>query len=122
MSYADYGFYTSEYFGNVIPDSNSFARAAARATAYIDAITFGRVTSPADERVKKAECAVADLFYRRELSDAATQNGAITGQSAGSYSVNYAAQTDAQSAFSRGLRSAAELYLCNTDLLYRGGM
>lgn len=65
MAYADFTFYTTSYFGNVVPESD-FPRLAERAGDWIDVITFGRLTDGlpmsvnAQEKIKKAVCALTD--------------------------------------------------------------
>lgn len=111
MAYADYDFYSKSFFGNVVPESD-FIRLAERASDFLDTLTFDRLTDglPTPEkyqkRIKKAVCAVAEIYYQLDLAqkqalasasgapattDAnGTTTGIITSRSAGSESISYA--------------------------------
>ncbi len=111
MAYADYEFYTKSFFGNVVPESD-FIRLAERASDFLDTLTFDRLTDglPTPEkyqkRIKKAVCAVAEIYYQLDLAQkqalasasgasAATDangitTGIITSKSSGSESISYA--------------------------------
>lgn len=95
--------------GGEVPESE-FPALSRQASAYIDAITSGKIQT-ATEEVKNACCAVCDELYR-----AKQDGGIIQSESKGEWSVTYA---DRQSAEAR-LRNAARVYLANTGLLYRG--
>lgn len=108
MTYADYDFYSKSFFGNVVPESD-FMRLAERASDFLDTLTFDRLTGglPTSEkyqkRIKKAVCAVAEIYYQLDLAqkqalaaasaatDAnGTTTGIITSKSSGSESISYA--------------------------------
>ena len=111
MAYADYEFYTKSFFGNVVPESD-FLRLAERASDFLDTLTFDRLTGglPTPEkyqkRIKKAVCAVAEIYYQLDLAQKqalaaasgasavtdvnGTTTGIITSKSAGSESISYA--------------------------------
>ena len=105
MAYADYDFYTKSFFGNVVPESD-FIRLAERASDFLDTLTFDRLTDglPTPEkyqkRIKKAVCAVAEIYYQLDLAQKqalaaasganGTTTGIITSRSSGSESISYA--------------------------------
>lgn len=111
MAYVDYDFYTTSYFGSVVPQSD-FPRVAERASDFVDTMTFDRLVGglPSDERsqkrIKKAVCALVDKIYELDLAEknsvaAADGNtttvgnngsttGIITSVSSGSESISYA--------------------------------
>lgn len=112
MAYADYDFYTTSYFGNVVPETD-FPRLAERASEFVDTMTFDRLVYglPANERsqkrIKKAVCSLAEILYQIELAeknaaDAAASGtsttigsggsttGIVTSVSSGSESISYA--------------------------------
>lgn len=112
MAYADFTFYTTSYFGNVVPESD-FPRLAERASDWIDVITFDRLTDGlpvsvnAQAKIKKAVCALTDVFYQMELAQkkalsvssscsaasegsVETSSGIILSKSSGSESISYA--------------------------------
>lgn len=64
--YADFPYYQDFYCGTSITDAAAFRTAAARASDYIDNVTFGRlagsVPEPFAEPVKKCACALAEVF------------------------------------------------------------
>ena len=111
MAYTDYEFYTTSYFGSVVPEAD-FPRLAERASDFIDLITHGRLVNglPANEyfqkRIKKAVCSLAELMYQIELAEKNAINqasanvtdtnvghkstGIVTSVSSGSESISYA--------------------------------
>lgn len=111
MAYADYEFYTTSYFGSVVPETD-FPRLAERASDFVDTITFDRLVNglPENERsqkrIKKAVCSLAELMYQIELAEnnainQASSNvtdtnvgnistGIVTSVSSGSESISYA--------------------------------
>lgn len=86
MAYADYEFYTTSYFGSVVPETD-FPRLAERASDFVDAMTFDRLVDglPTNERsqkrVKKAVCSLAELMYQIELAEKNAINAAVSGTS-----------------------------------------
>lgn len=111
MAYADYDFYTTSYFGNVVPETD-FPRLAERASDFVDTMTFDRLVDglPTNERsqkrIKKAVCSLAELMYQIELAEKNAINqasanltdtnvgnistGIVTSVSSGSESISYA--------------------------------
>ena len=111
MAYADYEFYTTSYFGSVVPETE-FPRLAERASDFVDTMTFDRLVDglPENERsqkrIKKAVCSLAGLMYQIELAEknaisqasAGTTDtnvghkstGIVTSVSSGSESISYA--------------------------------
>lgn len=86
MAYADYEFYTTSYFGSVVPETD-FTRLAERASDFVDTMTFDRLVDglPTNERsqnrIKKAVCSLAELMYQIELSENNATNAAVSGTS-----------------------------------------
>jgi hypothetical protein len=111
MAYADYEFYTTSYFGSVVPEAY-FPRLAERASDFVDTMTFDRLVDglPANERsqkrIKKAVCSLTELMYQIELAEKNAINqvsanvtdinvggkstGIVTSVSSGSESISYA--------------------------------
>ena len=112
MAYADYEFYKTSFFGNVVPESD-FKRFSERASDFIDQLTFDRLADglPWDERqqkrIKKAVCAAADILYQIDIAErnaaaaaasgtattlpgGGTTTGIVTSVSSGSESRSYA--------------------------------
>ena len=111
MAYADYDFYTTSYFGNVVPETD-FPRLAERASDFMDTMTFDRLVDglPENERsqkrIKKAVCSLTELMYQIELAEknaisqasanvtdtnvGNTSTGVVTSVSSGSESISYA--------------------------------
>lgn len=112
MAYADYTYYSTEFLGNKVPETD-FPRAAARASEYLDSITAGIITKLQEipEEVKKATCAIAEKEYSKE------QGQEVVSESVGSYSVTY---KDAQTPYEKELYNIAKRYLGHTGLMYRG--
>lgn len=86
MAYADYEFYTTSYFGSVVPEAD-FPRLAERASDFIDTMTFDRLVDglPSNERsqkrIKKAVCSLTELMYQIELAEKNATNAAASGTS-----------------------------------------
>lgn len=86
MAYADYEFYTTSYFGSVVPEAD-FPRLAERASDFVDLMTFDRLVDglPKNERsqkrIKKAVCSLAELMYQIELAEKNATNAAASGTS-----------------------------------------
>ena len=86
MAYADYEFYTTSYFGSVVPEAD-FSRLAERASEFVDTMTFDRLVNklPTNERsqkrIKKAVCSLAELMYQIELAEKNAANAAASGTS-----------------------------------------
>lgn len=86
MAYADYDFYTTSYFGSVVPETD-FSRLAERASDFVDTMTFDRLVDglPENERsqkrIKKAVCSLAELMYQIELAEKNATNAAASGAS-----------------------------------------
>lgn len=86
MAYADYEFYTTSYFGSVVPETD-FPRLAERASDFVDTMTFDRLVDglPTNERsqkhVKKVVCSLAELMYQIELAEKNAINAAVNGAS-----------------------------------------
>ena len=139
--YADYAFYTEDYFGTAI-DEADFPRLASRASDFLDYYTRGKAAQATAEAVMealaKACCAVADAIQADERAKAIAAraaeaalsgSGEIKSESVGSYSVTYATTADyARSGAAAAVKDAraayaaiAQEYLANTGLLYRGG-
>lgn len=111
MAYADYEFYTTSYFGSVVPETE-FPRLAERASGFVDTMTFDRLVDglPTNERsqkrIKKTVCSLAELMYQIELAEKNAINqasanvtdinvgnistGIVTSVSSGSESISYA--------------------------------
>ena len=95
MAYADYEFYTTSYFGSVVPEAD-FPRLAERASDFVDTMTFDRLVDGlptnerAQKRIKKAVCSLAELMYQLELAEKnatsyATMNGSSVSTRPGEY-------------------------------------
>lgn len=136
MAYADFPYYQDFYLGSLIRDPTGFGQAAARASEYLDMVTFGRLLDKIPEelaaRVKKCCCALADAIYTYQAYGAgSTSSGGTrlkTSETSGAYSVSYASPTESISALLSGdtsglqdyLKSICMRYLGTTGLLYRG--
>lgn len=113
MIEADYTFYANTYKGTL--SEADFNRLLPRASAEIDALTFGRcnatLSAGAQNRVKLAMCAVID-----ELN--ATSGGVVASASNDGYSETYAVQRTA----TQRIKDTAAAYLATTGLMFCGGL
>ena len=129
--YADFPYYQDFYCGTVFPDAAVFRTAAARASDYIDNVTFGRITGsvpePFTESVKKCACALAEVFeLQRQAVVSTNGNSAKKSETQHNYSVTYSTPAETLTALLSGksvsdyLYSICLRYLGHTGLLYRG--
>ena len=94
MACVEYDFYANEYLGEAI-SPRDFPRLAARASAYVRAMTRGRsgqAQSPKDqEAVRRAVCAAAEAFQDEErlLAGAFSAEPALSSETVGSWSRTY---------------------------------
>ena len=120
--YADYNFYINDYKGSVIPDAPNYDRAAVEAKAYLAYVTHNHITEDLPEvvltKVKMAQCAIADVCYKREQDESAK---VISSESVGNHSVSYSVSKVDYRQREREKYSQAKMYLHGTGLLY-GGM
>lgn len=131
MVYADYDFYTNEYFGRAISEAD-FPRLALRGSQYIDYITQGRAEDKADlEAVKMCCCELAEQYQAidaakqarvESLSDEYVE---LQSETTGTWSRSYGNTADMAVKISadakESLYGIAQQYLSRTGLLYRGG-
>ena len=118
--YADYTYYTEQFRGTAIAQSD-FDRLAMRASVLIDQVTFGRaatvVAAGTDtdtvDKIKMAACAVAEMLHKDE-----SEGGEIQSERVGNLSVTYV-KGPARSLISRA-REEAKPYLWDTYLMYGG--
>lgn len=113
MVYADFAYYRDAYHGTMA--EADFLRLSRAASAYLDALTFGRAAAVTDERtrdkLRDACCAVTDCLRTEE------RGGEVVSASNDGYTETYAAS--GKSAAQRRYE-VATLYLANTGLLYAG--
>lgn len=152
MAYADFAFYSIDYFGDVLTKETA-PKWLERASDDLDAITFGRLTFafPSVEahavKVKKAVCAIAEALYwidiQRRASSAqkaedGSYRGAVASISSGRESISfavsgangsvYAAAAASAEAQASLIGSVAAQYLSGipdangVNLLYAGGV
>lgn len=137
MAYADYYFYSNEYFGMAI-DVVDFDRLATRASSFLDYYTQGRAAkNPELIELKMACCALAEQYKIIEQAQAlATKNlasamesdgGEVQNETVGSWSKSYRSGGDSAGAAAAvaanaqaSLAAVARQYLSGTGLLYRG--
>lgn len=112
--YVDYKYYQESFLGTTVPES-SFPSCEKRAEAFLHRITFDRVKRLPEipREVKDAICAMAECTFTE-----GKKTPGIRSENSDGYSVSYSDSTaDTRNA---DLYRAAEDYLSNTGLLYRG--
>lgn len=109
MIFANYTYYRDTFGGEL--DKQTFKNLAAKSSAYIDKITFGRASEHADDdRVKRCCCELVDMLS--SVSDGVKQS-----ESVGSWSVTYAnSENTSELSYAR---AACRVWL-PSDWLYRG--
>lgn len=130
--YTDFSFYQDAFKGILITDEATFQTFSERASEFIDTATFDRL---ADEellnrhkiKIQKCVCALAELFFKRNIGVFNSENMPETSESIGAYSVSRANPLDyvqeismTDNDFRKSLKSTVLRYLGNTGLLYRG--
>lgn len=112
--YADHSYYTDKYGGITVPEDR-WTYYEAKAEAYINAVTFGRIGSDnIITEVKNAVCEAAECYYK---ADCGRASEGITSERVGDYSVSYGNTSEA---LKNELKSAVRFWLINTGLLYKG--
>lgn len=107
--FANYTYYRDTFGGEL--DKQMFKKLSAKASAYIDKITFGRASEHADdERVKRCCCELCDSL-------SAISDGVKQSESVGSWSVTYANSENTSEL--NYARAACRVWL-PADWLYRG--
>lgn len=122
--YADYTYYTNQYFGVTVSEMD-FPRLATRASDYIDYLTLGKAAGYADnDAVKKCCCALAESFLIVENArvSAASESGELQSETVGEYSRSYRSGAETAAAIQAELKNTASQYLLPLGLLYRGGV
>lgn len=128
--YADYIFYLSDFYGDLIPE-DFWPKYATAASDYIDYYTMGKAASQAELlAVKKCCCALAEQFMtidsvKKAVAAKVTTDGIIASESVGSHSRSFrngAEGEQAVAAATAELANIARRYLLPTGLLYRGGV
>ena len=133
MIYADFPCYQDGYCGTTITDAMAFRTAAARASEYMDSVTFGRIRpdmlhSPLAPAIQNCCCALAEAMVTYQLNGTtAAESSAKKSETQHSYSVTYATPVETLGALLGSnatiqdyLYQIAMRYLGHTGLLYRG--
>lgn len=138
MTYADYEFYYSEYFGNAIT-AEDFPRLAQKSSRYLDYITQGKAARNSQlEALKVACCALAEQYQtieglqRMEAQSiaASVESGGneLQSETVGPWSRTYKSRGESavtaaemMAAENSQLAVIAQQHLAHTGLLYRGG-
>lgn len=94
MANASYDFYQNVYLGVAIKSSEDFVRLSGRAYDYVYSFTKGRsekVTGKDAEMVKKAVCAIAEIFQdeQKMTENAFSDEKAVSSETVGSWSRSY---------------------------------
>ena len=123
---ASYEYYVATYHGEILT-SQDFPKFVTRADSYLDYITQGRytdssLTTDVQNKVKMAECAIADQCYKIENANirTASSQGEIASESVGSHSRSYRSGYDTSKEAEAEIFNIARRYLGFTGLLFRG--
>lgn len=127
--YADYTFYTTVFFGDLLT-AETFPKYATRASDFIDYLTWKKARDYADteNEVKKACCALAEQYQsidavRKAAAAKVTNEGIIGSETVGSHSRSFRNGVEGEQAIAeaeKALSAIARQYLLPTGLLYRG--
>lgn len=133
MIYAEFSYYQESFYGQKIADADAFRTAAARASDYMDSVTFGRIRpdmlhSPLASAIQNCCCALAEAMVTYQLNGtAAAESGVKKSETQHNYSVTYATPVEtlgtllgSNATIQDYLRNITMQYLGCTGLLYRG--
>ena len=119
--YADYNFYITDYKGSIIPDASTYDSLCVEAGAYLAYITHNHISEDLSvavmERVKKAQCAIAEVCYKQAQDETAK---VVSSESVGNHSVSYSVTKADYKQREREKYLKARVYLHGTGLLYGG--
>lgn len=107
--YADFEYYQHTYFGDVIISEKDFNKCGSKAAAFLNSITFNRITENNDS-IKSCFCELCDLI---ELEP---KNGGVASENNDGYSVVY----DKDNPLEKRMYNVCKVYLAGSGLLYRG--
>lgn len=120
--YADYEYYMTEYGGRSIPEE-AFQSAMLKASAFLNRITYGRITEPYRDEVRCAACELAEMQHLYEQKHAGG-TGEVKSENTDGYAVAYVTEgvdgETQESLLRRKMFAAARVWLGNTGLLYLG--
>lgn len=120
--YADYAYYQGTYLGDLLTETQ-WPAAARQADAWLDRLTFGRLHrgAPADDAVRMACCAMAEVISRWQQAEADRTPGLASFNNDG-YSESYTTGADRAALREADILAAADLYLPRSHpLRYAGG-
>ena len=120
--YAEYTYYKSTYGGTLLTEE-TFPAAERAAAAYIDGLTFGRLQrgAAADDAVKRAVCAVAEVQGRYDCARAERPAGLSAATTDGE-SESYRSDAELAADLAREKQAAADLYLPRSHPLRYAGV
>ena len=124
MEYADYEYYSNQFFGDTIPAAD-YVKYAVRASREIDRLTMGRASSAAGEmtaRLSTCCCEIAEILYKADVADKRTGSGTIASESNDGYSVSFVNgdSTDGQTIAKRIITTAICWLSAPQNLVYPG--
>lgn len=118
MIYATYEYYTENYGGTALTESE-FPKYAKRASAEIDHVTFGRISNMTEEEipeaVRDAMCDVAERLHHYETAEGST----VASENNDGYSISYR-DTGTIDTQKHEIWSTIRTYLAVTGLMFRG--
>lgn len=119
--YATYQFYTGGTFRGSLIGADEFDRYIVKASAFLDGITFGRITYVTED-ISAAACAVAEQMHRIDVAYSSTDGGLVasekTGDESKSYNTSLIIEPDSREAYKK-YRAVAEMYIRDKRLLER---
>lgn len=130
MPYVDYKYYTEQFFGNLIPESE-FNKKALEASSKVNYNTVGNINNNnISTQVKNATCSIAELLYSQEQLKVSITNvdkKTIASETVGPRSITYlnnnaeiSKQILSDSDLNKKIRNICHEYLDDTFLMYRG--
>lgn len=132
MSYVNYNYYTNNFYGTLIPETN-FNKKALEASSKVKYFTSNKIDrNNISDDIKNATCTIAELLYKQEkMKDSITnqidENKKIASETLGPRSITYSDNTQeiskmilSDSDLNKKILQICREYLSNTELMYRG--
>lgn len=122
MVYADYEYYSNQFFGDTIPAAD-YVKYAVRASREIDRLTMGRAAKAGENMfpgLSNCTCEIAELLHAEDVAAQRTGNGIIASESNDGISVSFVQGAAADRIAGKVLETAKHWLCWPVNLLYPG--
>lgn len=122
MVYADYEYYSNQFFGDTIPAAD-YVKYAVRASREVDRLTMGRAAKAGGNMtpgLSNCTCEIAELLHAEDVAAQRTGNGIIASESNDGISVSFVQGAAADRIAGKVLETAKHWLCWPENLLYPG--